>query len=272
MKVSIASYSFHGLIAAGVMDVFGYLETCRYRYGLSTADLWINMIHKDADVYLNDEFLKKLKAALDERELTLVNYAVDKCHLWEDDAATRAAYRELALRHLHAAEVLGAKTFRIDAGGKGEAWTSEQFDYIVKTFGEYSRIAANAGLRVGPENHWGPEKSADHMETLARAVDHPGFGILMHIGRWLNAGSDDGDRRLAKWAMHTHLDQTNMDTRLETAMKILLEGGYRGCWGLERQPVRDEHANATVADIAVQVAMIKRAQSRLAAQGLGTAK
>ena len=39
MKLSIASYSFHGLLDEGKMDVFGYLETIRYRYGLDAADI-----------------------------------------------------------------------------------------------------------------------------------------------------------------------------------------------------------------------------------------
>ena len=41
--ISIASYSFHGLLEAGMIDVFGYLESCRYRYHLDTADIWSNL-------------------------------------------------------------------------------------------------------------------------------------------------------------------------------------------------------------------------------------
>jgi hypothetical protein len=31
MRLSVLSYSFRGLLGEGKMDVFGYLETCRYR-------------------------------------------------------------------------------------------------------------------------------------------------------------------------------------------------------------------------------------------------
>lgn len=261
MNISIASYSFHGLKAAGTMDVFGYLEACRYRYGLSTADIWNGLISDNVDDYLNDDFLKKLKTALDERELTLVNYHADGCHVWEDDAVTQTAHRELALRHLHAAELLGAKTVRIDAGGKGTAWTKQQFETIVSTFVDYSRIASNAGFRVGPESHWGPELVPDNMEALAKSVDHPSFGILLHLGHWENAPIEEGDRRAAKWAMHTHVDQKTTETRLESAMKILLDAGYTGCWGVEHHSGRNEYA-----DVAVQLATVKRAISKLACE------
>jgi hypothetical protein len=30
VKVSVLSYSFRGLLNAGTMDVFGYLETCKF--------------------------------------------------------------------------------------------------------------------------------------------------------------------------------------------------------------------------------------------------
>jgi len=266
MNISIASFSFHGLKAAGMMDVFGYLESCRYRYDLCTADIWNGLISNDVEFYLNDEFLKKLKTALDERELTLVNYHADGCHVWEDDPDKRAAHRELSLRHLHAAKVLGARTVRIDAGGKGKMWTPQQMDAIVKTFGEFCRIAGDAGFRVGPESHWGPELEPDNMEALAKAVNHPAFGVLIHLGRWGDAPSDEGDRRLAKWAMHTHVDQKTIETRLESAMKILLDAGYTGCWGVEQGDGRNEYA-----EIAVHLAAVKRAVSRLAAQGIGTA-
>ena len=31
MKISILSYSCRGLLDAGLIDLFGYLEACRYR-------------------------------------------------------------------------------------------------------------------------------------------------------------------------------------------------------------------------------------------------
>lgn len=264
MNVSIASFSFHGLKSKGLMDVFGYLESCRFRYGLSTADIWNGLISDNVEFYLNDEFLKKLRDGLDERELTVVNYHADGCHVWENDKEWREKAHALSLRHLHAAEMMGAKTLRIDAGGRGQAWTTEQFDTIVGAFKEYCKIAGDAGFRVGPESHWGPELVPDNMEALAKAVDHPAFGILLHLGHWENAPIEEGDSRLAKWAMHTHVDQKTTETRLESAMKILLDAGYDGCWGVEHHTGKNEYA-----EVAVQLAAVKRAVSRFMEQGIG---
>jgi hypothetical protein len=44
MNGAIASYTFHGLFREGAIDLFGYLESCRYRYHLDTADIWNGML------------------------------------------------------------------------------------------------------------------------------------------------------------------------------------------------------------------------------------
>lgn len=261
MKISIASYSFHGLRGAGMMDAFGYLESCKYRYGLDTADFWNGIIGPD-ELILDPAFQKKLLAALREREMSVANYHVDGVHVWEDDPAKREKHYQTALKHLAFARTIGAKTVRIDAGGKGTVFSQEQWDVLIPRFREYAKIGADFGARVGPESHWGPELVPDNMERLAREVAHPGFGILMHIGHWEPASiEEEGDRRLAKWAVHTHVDARITKTRLESAIKNLLAAGYQGYWGVEHHSAKNEYA-----EVAYQIAEVRRVLSRLSAE------
>ena len=123
MNISIESFSFHGALADGTLDVFGYLEACRYRYHLNTADIWNGLLGSDVEVQLDEERLKKVRRAMDQRDLVCVNYHADGCHPWEPDRETRARHRGLAERHLHAAEILGASTVRIDTGGREREWS-----------------------------------------------------------------------------------------------------------------------------------------------------
>ncbi len=116
--ISIAGYSFHGALDDGVIDIYGYLEACRFRYQLDTADIWCGLLGPDPDVYLQEDNLLKVRAAMGERGLTLVNYHADGCHIWENDPAERSRMRALADRQIAAAELLGARTVRIDAGGR----------------------------------------------------------------------------------------------------------------------------------------------------------
>lgn len=252
MNISIASYSFHGLLAEGKMDAFGYLETCKYRYGLHTADFWNGLVGT-----VDEDYLRTLREAADERELTVVNYHADGVHLWEDEPAARECNYRKALAHLRAAELLGAKTVRFDTGGKVGPMSSEQLDYLASRYREYCAFAADNGFRIGPENHWGLSLIADNMVRLARAVDHPAYGILLHVGHWEDGDPEAGDRLLAPWTAHTHLDARTCATGLAEKMRMLQDAGYTGCWGVEHHTAKNEYA-----EVAVQLAEVRRVLAR----------
>ena len=267
MKISIAGYSVHGLLSEGKIDIFGYLESCRYRFGLDTADIWNGLLPS-----LDSTLIRKVRQGLDERALTLVNYHADGCHVWEDSAEARAKNRELAFEHLKVAAALGAKTVRIDTGGKLERMNPEQLELVSDQFREYCVFGQEHGFSVGPETHWGISLIADNMEDIAKTVAHPAYGILLHIGHWELGDPDEGDRRLAPYAVHTHVDARVTHTCLAEKMQLLLDAGYTGCWGVEHHSKQNEYA-----EIAVQLAMVRRVLARLlwerqAAEGLAAAK
>jgi sugar phosphate isomerase/epimerase len=252
MNISIAGYSVHGLLAEGKIDIFGYLESCRYRYDLRTADIWNGLIPS-----IEPDFLTKVRHGLEERELTLVNYHVDGVHLWEDDPAARERNYQGALAHLQAAAMLGAKTVRFDTGGKVTPMNAEQLDYVAGRYREYCAFGQDHGFAVGPETHWGFSLTADNMEAIARAVDHPAYGILLHIGHWEDGDPDAGDRRLAPYTVHTHVDANTSRTNLAEKMQVLIDAGYKGCWGVEHHSTQNEYN-----EIAVQLAAVRRVLTR----------
>ena len=185
MKMSILSYSFLGLLKAGMMDVFGYLESCKYRYGLGAANIWNGFLTST-----EEDYLRKVREALVERELVLAVLTCDKCHVWDPDPEVRKANDANATAHLKAAKILGAQFVRIDAGGghtppASNEWDGEAFDAIVKRYREYAQYAHDNGFMVGPENHWGPEGIWSNMQKLFKAMDNqPGFGLSVHMSQW----------------------------------------------------------------------------------------
>lgn len=254
MNISVAGFSVHGLNKENRINIFGYLESCRYRFGLDSADIW------NGQIGTNDEtVLRKVRHEIEERELTLVNYHVDGVHLWEDDTDARERNYRNALIELKAAALLGAKTVRFDTGGtKIAPMTPEQHDYLATRFGEYCRFAGDHGFRIGPENHWGLSLVADNMETIARDVNHPAYGILLHIGHWEDGDPDGGDRRLAPYAVHTHVDATTTwGGNLADKMQMLTDAGYTGYWGVEHHTGKNEYA-----EIAAQLSQVRRVLTR----------
>lgn len=250
MKVSIASYAFHGLRSEGKMDIFGYLESVKYRYRLDAADIWSGTLGPT-----DEEHLRKVREALDEREMTVANLCVDGAHLWDPDAETREQLHRNALAYLRAAVILGANTVRIDMGGQQSEMTDEQFDVIVKGFQEYCRFAGDHGFKVGPETHFGPALAPENQERVYRAVDHPAYGILLHIGHWVGGPEVEeiGDRLAAPWTVHTHVDARITRTCLEEKMRLLRDAGYQGYWGVEHHSGVNEYA-----EVAWQLAEVQR--------------
>jgi hypothetical protein len=67
---------------------------------------------------------------------------------------------------------------------------------------------------------------------------------------------DEYDRALAPIAIHTHIDQRTCYERLDAALAILLETGYRGALGVEHHSGKNE-----LAEVEAQIGLVRRALS-----------
>jgi sugar phosphate isomerase/epimerase len=259
MKVSILSYSFLGLFRAGMLDVFGYLESCKYRYNLGAANIWNGFLTST-----QDDYLKKVREALDERELVLACLTCDGCHIWDPDAEIRKKYYASAMAHLKAGKILGAQFVRIDAGGPrgvdraspaAKQWTDEMFDGIAKRYQEYAQYAYDNGFKMGPENHSGPEGVWPNMQKLYKAMNnHPGFGLSVHMSQWQGTPEekDRADKESAPWVSTVHFGYDTCETRLVEKMNLLRDAGYKGYWIVEHHGGTNEYA-----EVALQVAHVR---------------
>jgi len=239
VKISIGGYSFANTMNEGKMDTFGYLESSKYRYGLDTVDLWNGtFLGSRQDIFaLPDEaYIHKLREAIDEKGMKVVNIAVDGAHLWDADPERRKMLFSNAVAYLNISQTLGASSVRIDTGDKQSVpETPEQIEYVVEKFQQLSKIAAELGLIVGPENHMGSAKNPHYLKKVAEGVNHPNFGILLHMGRW-DVDEEIGDGLVAPWVYHTHFDgKTVASDKAHQLVKTLLDVGYDGYWGIRIQ-------------------------------------
>lgn len=254
-NLAIMSYSFHGLHNCKAMNIFGYLESVKYRYNLVTADIWNGFLDYPDD----DDYIDMVAKSIKERGLTVVNFCCDESHIWDNDPQKRADNEKRARRNLLIAEKIGAKSIRMDMGVREEVISPEQFDYMEKKYTEYCGIAAKIGARLGPENHWG---AAREFGEFKRFVEHmvkkaPNFGILLHIGGWhdtdVQAEQDNHDVEVINYAMHMHLDFEH-SMRATEIIPRLKEKGYYGCWTVEHHTSTNEYNN-----VALQLTMLKNA-------------
>lgn len=286
MRASIISFSFMPMMQAGLVDIFGYLETCKYRFGLCGADIWNMMLYPrsapggDAAAAFqrmlneppDDAIALQVKQALAEREMELACFACDMCHVWVDDAEQRALLNKNAEAHIALGEKMGARVIRIDAGSsrgisfggppQEMAFTSEQFDHIVATYKRWAQRAYDNGYMIGPENHWGPEDVPSEMVRLCEAVDSPAFGVLLHLGRWRGDDAARGDEMVAKWAMHAHVTPALSPEETASKMAMLRDNGYKGYYSAEL-------TSNSYYELGVQLARIKSVLDRWRLEAAG---
>lgn len=278
MKLSIDGYSYHGLQNAGMMDIFHYLETVKYRHGVDAAGIWNGFFPGQrathlaeiqgnqpelsaADTTLDSSFISKLKEAVLSRAMKIPNIAADWCGVWDDDPIARDANHQNALTHLKAAAALGASSLRIDWGVRREFLTDAEFDFIADRYREYAAIASETGLLVGPENHYGASLQVELQLKMADAVNSPFYGILLHMGHWEGKYADEGDTLIAPYTMHTHISQHIADNNPERQLAPLVKAEYTGYWGIEHHSGKNEYIMVNW-----QLARIVRALSALGIQ------
>ncbi len=235
MKIAVASYSFHGAMYEGRCDVFNYLNLLKYRYGASYADIWTGYLPT-----LEDEFIGKIRAAMDREGIELMNLCVDGPHLWMDDPETRAEHKKQMLEYIQVANKLGAKSVRIDFGGtEGHTMPDEAFEYIVNTYREYCGICGDLGMKIGPENHWGWDRVPEYLEKVKNAVDSPAYGHLYHLGNFHDE-PERGEALALSYAMHTHIHADSMPYAKEVIRK-LKNLGYEGAYSVEHHSGKLEY-------------------------------
>lgn len=265
VEIGICSYSFHRLLGAGKQDIFQYIRDCK-ELGCTQLDPWnyhLDLIRKndekvqdeyfmDAAHLLSDEevdYLNRVKAAADVVCLPFGLIAADGAHIYEPESDKRAVNRARAYRWLEAAGRLGAKQVRIDAGGP-EEMPVEAYTIIREGYRDVIDRAGEKGIGVLVENHWGPTVLPDNVIRLLEGV--PDLGLLLDTHNWKAGYRDEGRARCARYAKGLHIKTLHWDDagnevgeNVEEAIKLLLEAGYHGVWGIESVPDDgDEYAGA----------------------------
>jgi sugar phosphate isomerase/epimerase len=252
---SIASWSFHGLLESGKQDMFKYITDCK-ELGCGLLDPWNGhltpLIEEDkvlksgADASQATfsptglEYVAKVKAAADAAGMPFGCLAVDGAHMWEPTAEARHINQAAAYRWLDVARRLSAPQVRMDSGGTPEM-PDEMFDLIVEGFRDIVKRARDMGIEMVIENHWGASRVPENVLRMLKAVD--GLGLLFDSGNFVPERREDGWTMLTPYARAVHIktftfDENGNDPIVDVprVVRMLVDAGYKGCWGIESVP------------------------------------
>ncbi len=232
--ISIASYSFHGALQEGQMNIFSYLNILGDRYNVNYADIWNGFFE-----CLEDDYIDSIRDVMVKKNIILANLCVDGPVLWDNNPEKREKNKKDMLKYIDIANTLGAKTIRIDFGGSNDvAMHEEGFTHIVNTYREYCEKCYNLGMKIGPENHWGWDKDLDNLKRVKEAVNHPAYGHLLHVNGFLD-NVDEGNKFAISYAMHTHIPANSIPTA-KKVIRDLYDAGYEGTYSIEHHSAKFE--------------------------------
>lgn len=244
--------------------MFHLIETIKCRYHLNAVDMWNPQLESITD----EAYLKRVKAALDANDLIVNNYATDGANLWDPDPEIRKRNVEFYRQNAKAAEILGAKSVKIDTGSHylrhfrfawdkdpkikernygtfaanpvedDEYWdqmiyTDEMIEYFQKVLKEYCDRAANMGYDIYIENHWATMCVASELKKVMDACAHPNLGVLAHLGRWFKGDTLEAEKLVAPYTRYVHVDLGMAEGGIFEHGKPYLDAGFDGYWGIE---------------------------------------
>lgn len=273
MELGICSYSFHRLLAAGKQDVFKYIADCK-ALGATQLDPWdehlaplkesekvwrANAEPENVQLSPQDEaYLDRVKGAAEEAGLPFGCIAVDGAHIYEPTLGARRTNRTAAYGWLQVAARLGAKQVRLDSGGP-EEMPIDVFQIIVEGYRDLVARGREKGIEILIENHWGPSPIPENAVKILEAVD--GLGLLFDTNNWAPGMQEKGWRMCARYARAAHIKTFSFDEAgdepsvdIPKAMRILLNAGYDGCWGIESCPRNGDEYEG----VRKTIALIKR--------------
>jgi len=295
IELSICSYSFHRLLAAGKQDVFRYIIDCK-ELGATQLDPWDEHLSplkrsekvwrgeadpRDVRLSPQDEaYLDQVRRAASDAGLPFGCIAVDGAHIYEPTASARRANRSAAYGWLEVAARLGARQVRIDAGGP-EDMPADAFQIIVEGYQDLVALGREKGqpgqpIEILMENHWGPSRTPENVVRIIEAVD--GLGLLFDTNNWASGMQERGWEMCARYASATHIKTFSFDEEgtdpsvdIPKAMRILMNAGYRGCWGVESCPRDGDEYEGVRKTIALIRRIISESWSERKSEGAGGA-
>ena len=280
LQIGICSFSFHRMLAEGKQDIFQFIRDCK-ALGCTQLDPWnahLAEVQEGEKVifagrnpgssgYLSaadSDYIYRVRQAADDAEIPFGCIAVDGAHIYDADHDVRRQNRERAYRWLEVAQMLGADTVRIDAGGT-EDLPDEQLETIVDGYSDLVPRAREMGIRVIFENHWGATVVPENVIRIHDA--NPGLGLLLDTHNWKPDRRKEGRAQCAERATAVHVKTFQFDGEgnevtpgedVSEAIQVLIRAGYKGVWGIESVPADGDELGAA----AKTIELIKREVSK----------
>jgi sugar phosphate isomerase/epimerase len=238
MRLGCCAYSFRDRLNAGQMTLEEFVDLC--------AELKLDGVELTSYYFTDSSpaYLRELKRYCFLKGMEVSGTAVGN-NFCQADEGKRREHVETTKEWIEKGAILGAPVIRIFAGPVPEGHTEEEaFAWCVAAARECIACGAQHGVMVALENHGGITATAEQVERLRRALEHPWFGINLDFGNYRTAYPEF--EQTAPHAITTHAKTSFRNPQGEhekldylRIMRLMQAAGYRGYISIEYEDPED---------------------------------
>lgn len=245
-EISLAQWSLHRTIRAGVIDHLDFARVARTDFGIGAIE-YVNSFFRDRAQ--DAAYLSEMnRRAADHDVVQHLIMCDGEGRLGDPDATLRNRAVANHYRWVEAARVLGCATIRVNAASQG-TW-EEQAALAADGLRKLTEFAADADINVVVENHGGLSSNGRWLAQVMHTVDHPRCGTLPDFGNF-DVGDGTtydayvGVAELMPFAKAVSAKSHDFDDNGEETtkdyrrlMRIVLDAGYSSWVGIEYEGSR----------------------------------
>jgi sugar phosphate isomerase/epimerase len=232
-KISLAEWSLHRSINAGVLDNLAFPKIAREEFEIGAVE-YVNSFFKDKAK--DESYLRQLKKTCEDHEVSSVLIMIEAV--------------ENHFRWVDAAKFLGCHSIRVNAGSSGSY--DEQAKLAADGLRQLCEYAAPQEIGVIVENHGGWSSNGQWLARVIRMVNMDNCGTLPDFGNFRISSDKTYDRYIGTAALmpfakgvsaKSHNFDENGNEKQTDYMKMLqivIDAGYDGYIGIEFEGGGDE--------------------------------
>lgn len=240
-RISLAEWSLNRALFGKKLDHLDFPITAKRDYGIDAVE-YVNQFWMDKAK--DQRYLAELKNRCEgEGVRSLLIMCDDEGALGDAEAAKRRKAVENHYKWAEAAKFLGCHSIRVNAESSGSY--DEQVERATDGLRSLSEFGQQHELNVIVENHGGLSSNGAWLAAVMRKVNMPNCGTLPDFGNFDLGGGKEYDRykgvaEMMPFAKAVSAKSHDFDadgnethTDYRRMMKIVLDAGYRGYFGVE---------------------------------------
>jgi L-ribulose-5-phosphate 3-epimerase len=235
-KISLAEWSLNHALFGNKMDHLDFPKAAAKDYGIEAIELVNQFFMKKAG---DQAYLREFKKRAEGEGVKILLIMCDgEGQLGDADEKARLKAVENHYKWAEAAKFFECHSIRVNAYSKGTP--DEQRDRVADGLHRLAEFGAKLGLNVIVENHGGLSSHGDWLVSVMKKVNLPNCGTLPDFGNFQDYDRYKAVAEMMPYAKavsaksHDFDEQGNcVETDYRRMVKLVLDGGYRGFFGIE---------------------------------------